>query len=213
MFFNMFSNSQAQYDLTLHFQNGEKELLEFAPDCTEIDIPSCSVAKISGRFPPSLKSLRIGSSDYLNKLPALPTGLQDLSLGSCIRLPLPKLPDSLQKLSIKNSPVATMTCLPSSLKHLDIDNCHHLRSLRQVPESLEYLRIWYCGNFIILESLPPTLQSLFVRGCATLNQLPEFPPSLQQLSIWYCPELRRLPPLPDTPLTLDLQPSLRPKAN
>ncbi|HEX7413254.1 MAG TPA: T9SS type A sorting domain-containing protein [Bacteroidia bacterium] len=143
-----------------------------------INVPSHSIANLSGiQYFTSLTYLDC-SSNSLTSVPALPNSIQTLYCGGNSLTVLPSLPNSLTVLVCGINSLTTLPALPNSLQLLSCLQ-NSLATLPALPNSLTSL---ICDNNFLtsLPALPNTLHGL---GCSynSLTSLPVLPNSLTGL--------------------------------
>ncbi|EFT8082521.1 E3 ubiquitin--protein ligase [Salmonella enterica] len=137
-------------------------------------VERAGLTTLPDHLPPHITILFIPDNN-LTSLPALPSGLRELSVSYNQLTSLPPLPSGLWKLSVFNNQLASLPPLPSGLQTL-----------------------WaYRNQLPSLPALPPGLRDLSVSH-NLLPSLPELPSGLQELSVSH----NRLTRLPESIISL-----------
>ncbi|EBM6933936.1 E3 ubiquitin--protein ligase [Salmonella enterica] len=126
-------------------------------------------------LPPHITILFIPGNN-LTSLPALPSGLRELSVSYNQLTSLPPLPSGLWKLSVFNNQLASLPALPSGLQTLWAYR-NQLPSLPALPPGLRDLSVSH-NQLASLPELPSELRALRVSH----NQLASLPESITGLS-------------------------------
>jgi Leucine-rich repeat (LRR) protein len=119
-----------------------------------------------------LTSLSISNKRF-QRLPALPSNLQQLDVSGCSNLlELPVMPQTLRELTCISC--FKLKALPSSLSSTAVaklvcTGCRQLESLPQLPSSLVELQLYACCNMQHLQGLPDGLNDLDVTNCSQLK--------------------------------------------
>ncbi|EBU2202273.1 E3 ubiquitin--protein ligase [Salmonella enterica] len=158
---------------------GRAAVVKKMRDCLKNGNPVLCVERaglttLPDHLPPHITILFIPDNN-LTSLPALPSGLRELSVSYNQLTSLPPLPSGLWKLSVFNNQLASLPPLPSGLQTL-----------------------WaYRNQLPSLPALPPGLRDLSVSH-NLLPSLPELPSGLQELSVSH----NRLTRLPESIISL-----------
>ncbi|EBI9231743.1 E3 ubiquitin--protein ligase [Salmonella enterica] len=137
-------------------------------------VERAGLTTLPDHLPPHITILFIPDNN-LTSLPALPSGLRELSVSYNQLTSLPPLPSGLWKLSVFNNQLASLPPLPSGLQTL-----------------------WaYRNQLPSLPALPPGLRDLSVSH-NQLASLPELPSGLQELAVSH----NRLTRLPESIISL-----------
>ncbi|MBA3115437.1 E3 ubiquitin--protein ligase [Salmonella enterica] len=137
-------------------------------------VERAGLTTLPDHLPPHITILFIPDNN-LTSLPALPSGLRELSVSYNQLTSLPPLPSGLWKLSVFNNQLASLPPLPSGLQTL-----------------------WaYRNQLPSLPALPPGLRDLSVSH-NLLPSLPELPSGLQELAVSH----NRLTRLPESIISL-----------
>ncbi|EBA9645446.1 E3 ubiquitin--protein ligase [Salmonella enterica] len=128
-------------------------------------------------LPPHITILFILGNN-LTSLPALPSGLRELSVSYNQLTSLPPLPSGLWKLSVFNNQLASLPPLPSGLQTLWAYH-NQLPSLPALPPGLRDLSVSH-NQLASLPALPSGLRKLWVSH-NQLPSLPELPSELRAL--------------------------------
>ncbi|ELC3720506.1 E3 ubiquitin--protein ligase [Salmonella enterica] len=128
-------------------------------------------------LPPHITILFIPGNN-LTSLPALPSGLRELSVSYNQLTSLPPLPSGLWKLSVFNNQLASLPPLPSGLQTLWAYH-NQLPSLPALPPGLRDLSVSH-NQLASLPALPSGLRKLWVSH-NQLPSLPELPSELRAL--------------------------------
>ncbi|EDC3622412.1 E3 ubiquitin--protein ligase [Salmonella enterica] len=158
---------------------GRAAVVKKMRDCLKNGNPVLCVERaglttLPDHLPPHITILFIPDNN-LTSLPALPSGLRELSVSYNQLTSLPALPSGLWKLSVFNNQLASLPPLPSGLQTL-----------------------WaYRNQLPSLPALPPGLRDLSVSH-NLLPSLPELPSGLQELSVSH----NRLTRLPESIISL-----------
>ncbi|EDU9243886.1 TPA: E3 ubiquitin--protein ligase [Salmonella enterica] len=128
-------------------------------------------------LPPHITILFIPGNN-LTSLPALPSGLRELSVSYNQLTSLPPLPSGLWKLSVFNNQLASLPPLPSGLQTLWAYR-NQLPSLPALPPGLRDLSVSH-NQLASLPALPSGLRKLWVSH-NQLPSLPELPSELRAL--------------------------------
>ncbi|EAV6589572.1 E3 ubiquitin--protein ligase, partial [Salmonella enterica] len=137
-------------------------------------VERAGLTTLPDHLPPHITILFIPDNN-LTSLPALPSGLRELSVSYNQLTRLPPLPSGLWKLSVFNNQLASLPALPSGLQTL-----------------------WaYRNQLPSLPALPPGLRDLSVSH-NQLASLPELPSGLQELAVSH----NRLTRLPESIISL-----------
>ncbi|EGA5117935.1 E3 ubiquitin--protein ligase [Salmonella enterica] len=158
---------------------GRAAVVKKMRDCLKNGNPVLCVERaglttLPDHLPPHITILFIPDNN-LTSLPALPSGLRELSVSYNQLTSLPPLPSGLWKLSVFNNQLASLPPLPSGLQTL-----------------------WaYRNQLPSLPALPPGLRDLSVSH-NQLPSLPELPSGLQELSVSH----NRLTRLPESIISL-----------
>ncbi|EGB7234855.1 E3 ubiquitin--protein ligase [Salmonella enterica] len=158
---------------------GRAAVVKKMRDCLKNGNPVLCVERaglttLPDHLPPHITILFIPDNN-LTSLPALPSGLRELSVSYNQLTSLPPLPSGLWKLSVFNNQLASLPPLPSGLQTL-----------------------WaYRNQLPSLPALPPGLRDLSVSH-NQLASLPELPSGLQELAVSH----NRLTRLPESIISL-----------
>ncbi|EIR1989124.1 E3 ubiquitin--protein ligase [Salmonella enterica] len=158
---------------------GRAAVVKKMRDCLKNGNPVLCVERaglttLPDHLPPHITILFIPDNN-LTSLPALPSGLRELSVSYNQLTSLPPLPSGLWKLSVFNNQLASLPPLPSGLQTL-----------------------WaYRNQLPSLPALPPGLRDLSVSH-NLLPSLPELPSGLQELAVSH----NRLTRLPESIISL-----------
>ena len=208
----------------LNYDRADKKIKEWVAkgdtskplDLSKLDLKSSydEYPDIVIELPKNLKILICCDNPMLRRLPKLPKGLVNLTVGNNNLIEIPELPDSLKILSCENNNIKSLPKLPNKLRELKCDH-NKLARLPELPTSLIYL---FCSDNVLselpeihsrleylncsenmLKSLPrlPELGFLVRLYCAKnqITSLPELPNMLRDLNCEYN-KLKTLPKLP-----------------
>jgi uncharacterized repeat protein (TIGR01451 family) len=213
--------TEFQVDSTLHFPQN------LPPALRSINIISGLHEASISAFPAQLTSIGIKFSLTPINLPALPVGLQNLGIyvnpqetPGAILTVLPALPSGLKELSFEYIQIPPITSLPPNLEYLLIQNGalnsipnfpatltrinlsgNQLTTLPALPAALKFLKV--DDNLLSsIPDLPASLISLYTSN-NPIGSLPALPSGLRDL-VASNNNLSDLPVLPDTLQTIDV---------
>ena len=144
------------------------------PHITILFIPGNNLTSLPA-LPSGLRELSV-SYNQLTSLPPLPSGLWKLSVFNNQLASLPPLPSGLQTLWAYHNQLPSLPALPPGLRDLSVSN-NQLASLPALPSGLR--KLWVSHNQLpSLPELPSGLRALWVSH----NQLASLPESITGLS-------------------------------
>ncbi|ENS4376901.1 E3 ubiquitin--protein ligase [Salmonella enterica] len=144
------------------------------PHITILFIPGNNLTSLPA-LPSGLRELSV-SYNQLTSLPPLPSGLWKLSVFNNQLASLPPLPSGLQTLWAYHNQLPSLPALPPGLRDLSVSN-NQLASLPALPSGLR--KLWVSHNQLpSLPELPSELRALWVSN----NQLASLPESITGLS-------------------------------
>ncbi|EDZ1185010.1 E3 ubiquitin--protein ligase [Salmonella enterica] len=144
------------------------------PHITILFIPGNNLTSLPA-LPSGLRELSV-SYNQLTSLPPLPSGLWKLSVFNNQLASLPPLPSGLQTLWAYHNQLPSLPALPPGLRDLSVSN-NQLASLPALPSGLRALRVSH-NQLASLPALPSGLRALRVSH----NQLASLPESITGLS-------------------------------